>query len=167
MSMNEEFNPVIEWINSDEKLRSIIERISNSGLSEKEQADIAFDEITDAYDLPKYPDSFTEEDYKRYEEEGIDTPRSVYEEVGIIHYLEPKDDPRGIVLFAIYNIKNRLCMNINEAATRYFKSKKKIPSEYMIYFLNDKSSTMMHFLEKGKTWVETGAKYASKILKKV
>jgi len=164
--MSEEFNPAIDWMNNDEKLRSIIERLSNSGLNEKEQADIAFDEISDAYGLPKYPDSFTEEDYRRYEEEGIDNPRSVFEEVGIIHYLEPEDDPRGIVLFAIYNIKNRFSIDINEAAKKHFKNKKRIPPEYMIYFLGDKSSTMMYFLENGKSWVETGAKYASKILRK-
>ena len=163
--MNGESNAIVEWINSDEKLKNIIERISNSGLTEKEQADIAFDEITDAYGLPKYPDSFTEEDYKRYEEEGIDNPRSVFEEVGIIHYLEPEDDPRGIVLFAIYNIKNKVCIDINEASRRHFRSKKKIPSSYMIYFIGDKSSTMLHYLEDGKSWVETGAKYAAKILK--
>jgi len=164
--MNEEFNPVIDWINKDEKLRTIIERLSNSGLTEKEQADIAFDEISDAYDLPKYPDSFTEDDYKRYEEAGINDPRSVYEEVGIIHYLEPNDDPRGIVLFAIYNIKNGFKIDITEAARRHFKSKKKIPSEYMIYFLGDKSATIMHFLNNEKSWFDTGAKYASKILNK-
>jgi hypothetical protein len=162
--MSEEFNPVIDWINTDEKLRAIIERLSNSGLTEKEQADVAFDEISDAYNLLKYPDSFTENDYKRYEELGINDPRSVYEEVGIIHYLEPNDDPRGIVLFAIHNIKNNLKMDINEAALKHFKSKKKIPSEYMIYFLGDKSSTMMYFLENDKSWSETGAKYASKII---
>jgi len=106
--MSEENNPIVDWINTDEKLRAIIERLNDSGLSEKEQADIAFDEISDIYGLHKYPESFTEEDYKRFEEQGIDDPRSVYEEVGIIHYLEPNDDPRGIVLFAIYNIKNGL-----------------------------------------------------------
>jgi len=162
--MSEENNPIVDWINTDEKLRAIIERLNDSGLSEKEQADIAFDEISDVYGLHKYPESFTEEDYKRFEEQGIDDPRSVYEEVGIIHYLEPNDDPRGIVLFAIYNIKNGFKMDIKEAAKKHFKGKKKIPAEYMIYYLGDKSSTMMYFLEKGKRWVDTGAKYASKII---
>lgn len=164
-TMSKESNPVLDWINNDQKLKAIIKRLSNSGLSEPEQADIAFDEITDAYDLPKYPDSFSQDDYEKYDTEGIDNPRSVFEEVGIIHYLEPNDDPRGIVLFAIYNIKNRTYMPMDEPASRHFKTKEKIPPEYIIYYLGDRSETMLYFLEKNESWSEKGAKYASKIIK--
>src|SRR5688572_18132391 len=100
-------NPLDDWYNNDEKLRSIIDSLGVSNKSPEEQAKEAFYKISKLYKLHEFPDDITEEDYKNYEDEGINNPRSVFEEVGIIRYLEPQDDPRGVVLFALYNIKNR------------------------------------------------------------
>ncbi|MFZ1527491.1 MAG: hypothetical protein WAT19_01995 [Ferruginibacter sp.] len=99
-------NPIDNWYSSDKRLKNIIDILSLSDKSPFEQATEAFYQISELYNLHKYPDDITEDDYKKYEDEGLDNPRTVFEEVGIIRYLEPEDDPRGIVLFALYNIKN-------------------------------------------------------------
>src|SRR6187431_1268048 len=88
-------NPIDEWYGSDEKLKEIIDSLSFSNKSPEEQAREAFYQIANLYELHKFPDDITEDDYKTYEEEGIDDPRTVFEEIGIIRYLEPDDDPRG------------------------------------------------------------------------
>ena len=80
-------NPIDEWYFSDEKLKSTIDTLSSSGKSPFDQAKEAFYKISKLYGLPKYPEDISEDDYKKYEEEGIDNPRTVFEEVGIIRYL--------------------------------------------------------------------------------
>lgn len=157
-------NPIDEWYFSDEKLKSTIDTLSSSGKSPFDQAKEAFYKISKLYGLPKYPEDISEDDYKKYEEEGIDNPRTVFEEVGIIRYLEPNDDPRGVVLFALYNIKNRTYMDINFCAERHFGSKKKIPDSYMVYYTGQDADSKIHFLKAGESWAKEGVKYASKVL---
>jgi len=158
-------NPIDEWYGSDEKLKEIIDSLSFSNKSPEEQAREAFYQIANLYELHKFPDDITEDDYKTYEEEGIDDPRTVFEEIGIIRYLEPDDDPRGVVLFALYNIKNRTYMNIDFCAERHFGNEKQIPSSYMIYYTGTDVDSKLNFLEDGETWTKPGVKYAFKILK--
>ena len=157
-------NPIDNWYLSDEKLKSIIDTLSLSGKSPFEQAKEAFYQISEFYNLHKYPDDITEDDYKRYVEEGLDNPRTVFEEVGIIRYLEPEDDPRGVVLFALYNIKNRTYMDIGSCAEKHFGSKKKIPDSYMVYYTGQDADCKLNFLSAGDTWNKEGVKYASKVL---
>jgi hypothetical protein len=157
-------NPIDEWYSSDERLKNIIDTLSLSGKSPSEQAKEAFYQISELYGLHKYPDDISEDDYKKYEEEGIDDPRTVFEEVGIIRYLEPNDDPRGVVLFALYNIKNRMYMDISFCAERRFGGKKKIPDSYMVYYTGQDADSNLHFLNTGESWTKEGVKYASKVL---
>ena len=157
-------NPIDEWYLSDNRLKNIIDTLSISGKSPFEQAKEAFYQISELYGLHKHPDEISEDDYKKYEEEGINNPRTVFEEVGIIRYLEPEDDPRGVVLFALYNIKNRVYMNIDICAERHFGSKQKIPKSYMIYYTGQDADSKLNFLTAGETWTKEGVKYASKVL---
>ena len=157
-------NPVDNWYNSDTKLKAIIDSISQQDKTALEQAADAFELVSNAYDLPKFPDSFTQELYDKYEAEGVDFPRSVFEEVGILRFLEPNDDPRGIVLCALYNTLHRTYTDRSICALRHFGSKQKIPKEYMIYYTGDNAESKLNFLATGESWAKPGIKYALKIL---
>ena len=63
-------NPIDQWYSSDENLKNIIDTLSFSGKSFFEQAKEAFYQISELYGLHKYPDEISEDDYKKYEEEG-------------------------------------------------------------------------------------------------
>ena len=158
-------NPIDKWYTIDEKLKTIIDKISISGKSSEEQAKEAFYQVSLIYSLPKFPDDITEDDHEKYEEEGIDNPRTVFEEVGIIRYLEPDNDPRGVVLFALHNIKNRTYMDIDLCAERHFGHSKKIPKNYIVYYTGTDIDSKLNFLNDKESWAKPGVKYASKILK--
>ena len=156
-------NPIEIWLLSDARLKQHIERISSSGMSEFDQAKTAFYELSDFYGLKKFPEDITEEEYENYlEAEGSD-PRSVFEEVGIVRYLEPSEDPRGIVMVAIYNILNRDPLDIDNCAEMHFG--KAIPKSYVIYFTGQDADATLNFLKEGEPWHKEGIKYASKIIR--
>jgi hypothetical protein len=158
-------NPLSDWIESDPKLREIIERLTVSGKTIEEQAKSGFYEISEAYNVPKYPDDITDKDYEEYEKKGIEYPTSVFEEVGRIRYCHPNEDIRGIVLWAIYNSKTGYSFDINECARRHFGSEEKIPEEYLVYYTGKDIDSLLHFLPDGESWVKPGVKYASKIFR--
>ena len=156
-------NPIENWLLSDARLKEHLERISNSGLSELDQAKTAFYELSDFYGLKKFPEDITEEEYENYlEAEGSD-PRSVFEEVGIVRYLDSSEDPRGIVMVAIYNILNRDPLDIDNCAEMHFG--KAIPKSYVIYFTGQDADATLNFLKDGESWHKEGIKYASKIVR--
>jgi len=45
---------------------------------------------------------------------GIIDPRSVYEETVLLKFLEPNDDPRGVVLLAIYHVKYAIGVSLHD-----------------------------------------------------
>jgi hypothetical protein len=156
-------NPIEIWLLSDARLKQHIERISSSGMSEFDQAKTAFYELSDFYGLKKFPEDITEEEYENYlEAEGSD-PRSVFEEVGIVRYLDSSEDPRGIVMVAIYNILNRDPLDIDNCAEMHFG--KAIPKSYVIYFTGQDADSTLNFRKDGESWHKEGIKYASKIVR--
>jgi hypothetical protein len=88
----------------------------------------------------------------------------VFEEIGIIRYLEQNEDPRGFLLLAVYNIKNGICINLDECAIKHFGSEENIPKEYMIYYLGEDIDSKFHFAGN-ESWVDLGAKCACKIIR--
>ncbi len=156
--------PVAEWLNSDDKLVSIISNINSGEKSFIEQATEAFNKISEVYKLPKFPDDITKNLLNEYQERGVENPRSVYEEIGIIRFLQPNDDPRGIVLAALYNVKNTQYIDIDICAAEFFGSFENIPDEYVIYYEGEGAECKLCFLKKGERWAKPGIKYASKII---
>ena len=121
-----------KWITTDEDLNNILEDIESTNLPVAEQAEMAFHRLCEIYKLPKLPEnleSFTE----YYENKNIDIldVKSVYEELAFIKYLEPEDDPRGLVMFAIYNVKNNESI-VSEVENKFFGNK--TPKEYWLGF---------------------------------
>jgi len=158
-------NPLIDWYNSDSTVKQIIDRVDSTGKSFDEQAEIAFHEFCEVFKLAKFPDDISEELYTEFYEKGLDEPRSVYEEIGILRFLAPGDDPRSIVFRAIYDIKNYEYIDIDECAIIHFGKKKSIPKEYMVYYSGENSKAILNFLKEGESWTKDGVKYASKVIR--
>jgi hypothetical protein len=78
--------------------------------------------------------------------------------------LELDDDPHGVVLCALYNIKNKTYIDINICAERHFGGKRNIPHSYMIYYTGQDADGKLNFLNEGEQWSKDGVKYASKIV---
>lgn len=150
-------NIIQQWIAEDKKLNDALIEIQNLGLSENEQAEVAFHQISDMYQLPKMPNDIIDEDEDIVEiytgeEEDYD-PSSVYQELGLIKYLNPDEDPRGNVLMAIYIVKNKLHVDIDDVYLKKYGSKKKTSG---IGFKGENTDVEIVFVDKGKSWFEMG-----------
>ncbi len=156
-------NPILKWLQSDQTLCNIINQIDAGGNSFEEQALASFHQLAEHYDLPKYPGTFTDKHYSFFEQLGINEPRSVFEEATILKYLDPDDDPRGLVMVALYGVKNGLFTDINECAKKHF-GPNKIPKEYTVCLVGDGYAGQLHFLQAGESWFELGARSAIKVI---
>lgn len=156
-------NPILQWIESDETLQDMIARIDATGKSIEEQAADAFHQLSEHYNLPKYPENITQEHYDLFESMGIDESRSVFEELALFKYLNPDDDPRGMVMAALYSVKNGFFTEISECAHKFFGSKKAIPKEYALCFIGNDISGHIRFLQPEESWVDLGARSMMKV----
>lgn len=155
-------NPIINWFQSDDELCNIVNRIAAAGKSLEEQALEAFHQLSAHFNLPKYPEDISEQDYERFDEMGVDDPRSVFQEATIFNYLEPEEDPRGIVMVALYNVKNGIFSDVNKCAEKHFGS---VPKEYMFCYVGDGFAGKLHFLKTGESWFNIpGVKSATKVI---
>jgi hypothetical protein len=59
-------NLILDWFQNDEQLCRIINQISATNKSLEDQALDAFHQLSELYDLPKYPADFTDEHYERF-----------------------------------------------------------------------------------------------------
>jgi len=134
-------------------------------MTEQEQAVAAFHEVAETFDLPKFPEDFTDEHHERFSSMNIEDPRSVFEESAIIRYQLPDDDPRGIVILALYNVHHGIFIPLDECAEIHFGGRRKIPKEYMVCFIGDSVPGQLHFLSDGESWYDLGAKSAVKIVR--
>jgi len=129
--------------------------------SPEEQAGFAFDRLCEIYDLPKMPEDL--ERYESYyEKNGIDDPRSVFEEHTLLKFLEPNDDPRGLVLSSIYHVKNNFGVDYINVAEKEYGNE--IPENCQIGIKGDGLNGQVIFPEKeGKSWFDLGCILNKKI----
>lgn len=158
-------NIIQDWIDSDPALLKIITQISATEKSFEEQALEAFHRLSTLYDLPKYPGELSDAQKEYFSRLGIDDPRSVFEEATIITFLSPDEDPRGIVMQALYNIKHGTFIDMNECALVQFGSAEKIPDRYVASFTGDGFAGTLHFPGAGESWAENGARCAIMLTK--
>jgi hypothetical protein len=154
-----------KWVASEPGIMPLIESITLTNQPLMEQAREAFYKMGDLLQVPKFPEDITEDMAAQFEANGINDPRSLFEETGIIRYLQPEDDPRGIVLAALYNVKRQQCANINECGLKHFGSIKKIPDQYMVYYTGQDADALLHFTKEGESWLQEGVKYGAKIIR--
>ncbi|WP_310556022.1 hypothetical protein [Flavobacterium sp.] len=109
-------DPIQEWVNSDKELSKILVEIQEMSISIEEQAEVAFHRISEMYKLPKLPDDISDDQVGKDEEE----PTSVYEQLGLLKYLNPNDDIRGLVLLAIYSVKEGFGADVSSIVSEMF-----------------------------------------------
>lgn len=94
----EDENLVQKWIDSDKRLSDTLVEIENEEVSEIKQAEIAFNKIPKMYGLPSFPEDNEDEKFHS----------SVYEQLGLLNFLEPESQIKGKVLSSIFFIKRKL-----------------------------------------------------------
>lgn len=158
-------NPVLEWLQKNNTLCEIINDIEAQSLTLEEKANLALVQISEKYQLPLEAGDVSEKSYEEHDALGID-PSSVHEQLAIAKYLWPEDDYRGLVLMALYIVRHKEYLHIDEAALKHFGQKDKIPNSYMVYFFGDVFDAELKFsLPDGCTnWTKSGAKYMQKVL---
>ncbi len=115
-----------QWIKKDQKLNDLLIEIQSTDNTPFEQAKLAFDKLCALYNLPKMPEDLAQ--FKAYyERKGIDAPRSVYEEAALLKFLEPHDDPRGVILLAVFHIKNDIGVDLKDVFIQAFGKLPAIP----------------------------------------
>ncbi len=151
-------NPIQEWINSDSKLFNLIVKIQDQNESPEIQAELAFKEISDLYNIPKMPEDVIQK------KDSIS--RSLFEEHALIKFLAPKnEDPRGLVLSAVYNIINRKTIDYIEIANKEYKGNLPELSQIGIRG-NNFNSEVVFFEKETNDWTELGCKTIVTINKK-
>jgi len=149
-----------EWISEDQELNNLLVEIQEMDCDTLKQAEFALKKLSDVYDLPLMPEDL--ESYQTYfESRNIADPRSVYEEAALIKFLEPDDDPRGIALFAVYNVKHGMGVNLNDV---FKKNAKKVPKSGRIGIKGEGLNTSIIFLNETDNWFDLGCKVMIKLL---
>ncbi|NKI31044.1 hypothetical protein [Croceivirga thetidis] len=155
-------NPIQNWIDSNKEVKDILKEIENSKISPSDQAELAMDKLCSLLDLPKMPeDTSRYEDF--YEKNGIEESRSVFQENALLKYFHPEEDPRSLIITAIYNLKNLIGVDLDEVIVREFGEKFK--DDYLIGFKGNGIDGEIVFPQKeGKSWFDLGCITVTKII---
>jgi|GEM_PF-733750 len=161
MEKHKEIDPLQEWIDTDEKLSAMLVEIQEMPISVEEQAEVAFHRISKAYNIPKTPQDidFENED----DEEGIE-PTSVYQHLGLIRYLEPDDDPRGLVLSAIFFAKENLEIDYDLVFAKAQNEGIRREEITGIGFLGENYDVKIVFVKNTESWFDLGCSFFIKIV---
>ena len=146
-------NPIQEWINEDDKLYNLIIEVQSSDKNPTTQAEIAFNMLCELYDIPKTPEDVVTTEQNSVQ--GYDK-RSLFEEHALLKFLAPeKEDPRGIVLSAAYNLLNNKLVNYYEVAKKEYNSE--IPETCQIGVSgNEYNSKVIFFQKETRNWEDLG-----------
>jgi hypothetical protein len=156
-------NVVQNWIGSDRELYRLLEGIENSDLSKIEQAELAMDKLCSMFDLPKMPDdTLRYEEY--YKENDVEEKRSVFEENALLKYIYPNEDPRQILVTAVYSVKNFVGVDLDEILLAEFGDD--FSDDYVVGYRGNGVHGEIVFPQKeGKSWVDLGCFMAIKIVR--
>ena len=148
---------ITEWINSDIELHNCIIGIENSYQSYDEQAEAAFYKISELFNVPKNPEDIIDDDGNvDYVEQT-----SVYEQLGLLKYLNAEDGIRGIVLTAIYFVKNGYVVDFEFVINKFnTTSTEKVIG---IGFKGENTKVEIVFIKQGESWFDMGCKLFNRI----
>ena len=154
-------NVIEKWVNEEEELKSLLVEIQSMELSVDRQSEVAFNRLCEMYDLPKMPeDTFRYAQY--YEANDIEVRRSVFEEYTLLKFLTPENDPRGLVLTAVYHVKMGGGVDYAEIAAKEFG--KNYPPNLQIGIRGKGLKGEVVFpLKEGKSWFDLGCIVNSKL----
>lgn len=154
-----EINPVQNWIDTDKKLREIIEEIESTEKSFSEQAELAFERLSIEYNIPRMPTDLDDEDLSDEDEwDGVSDQRSLFQEHALIKYLaDGKEDPRGMVLSAAFHLLNDYRVDLFTVAEKKFG--KNIPEKCKIGIKGEGYNGEVVFPQmESKSWFDLGCK---------
>jgi hypothetical protein len=121
--------------------------------SYEDQAEIAFHMVSDMYKISKFPQENDDEvDYLE--------STSVYEQLGFLKFLEPNVDLRGLVLCAIYFVKNGYITDIDAVFSKKYGTK--IPDCSGFGFKGNNTNVEIIFVKKEESWFDLGCKMFTK-----
>ncbi|WP_152969618.1 hypothetical protein [Pedobacter sp. Hv1] len=127
--------------------------IQNADVPIVEQAEMAFQQLADFYNLPKLPEDIIYDDTN--EDNSIEKV-SVYEALGLIKYLNAGEDPRGLVLFAVYCAKYGHNIDLQEVFKKKYGNE--IPTNIGVGFRGENSNVEIIFIDQNQSWFDLGCK---------
>lgn len=142
-----------EWINGNKEIADALVQIQEMDASINEQAEMAFHRISEMCNVPKLPEDVSYLD--DIEEVGL-SPVSVYEQLGLIKFLDPDVDPRGQVLSAIFYAKEGYRIDLDEVYKKKFGDN--TPTEVGIGFVNENTAVEIIFIGPDQSWFDLGCK---------
>ncbi|MCD0471965.1 hypothetical protein [Flavobacterium sp. JAS] len=148
---------ITDWINEDKGLQKIIQEIESKTESFEEQAELAFHLVSAYFDVPKLE---SEDQLDGDYDEFMNT--CVYEQLGLLKYLEPNEDIRGQVLTAIYFLKYDYRTDIQFVFEKYYANHKDEITG--IGFKGENSKVEIVFVKKGESWFDLGCTYFTRYL---
>ncbi len=153
---------ISEWINSDIELHKCINDIENTYQSHDEQAEAAFHKISELFNIPKNPeDIIVHEEFDNQFEDYVEQT-SVYEQLGLLKYLNTEDGIRGNVLTAIYFVKNGYVVDFDLVMNKYNLAT--TAKATGIGFKGENTKVEIVFVKKGESWFEIGCKMFKKFI---
>jgi hypothetical protein len=147
---------VHKWLEIDKKLSNKLVEIQNSTNDKLKQAEMAFWEISEMYNLPKLPGD--NEEAKAY--------CTVYEQLAFLNFLEPDVDLRGHVLSAIFYVKNDFIIDINDVFQKQFGNSDSLKILTGIGYREFSVDVKPIFVMKDENWLDKGCKYFTKPIDK-
>lgn len=149
---NQGFNPIELWIKTDEKLSAILTKIEKQAVSLEKQAEMAFHQVAENYNLPKMPQDI---DYDVHDDEM----QSVYEILGLVNYTFPEEDPRGNVMFALCSVHDNIPFDMNELTKKAKQNGINFAEISGIGYLGDNYNVKIIFVKKNESWFDLGCKF--------
>jgi hypothetical protein len=153
---------ISEWINSDTELYNCIIDIENTFKSHDEMAEAAFHKISELFKVPKNPEVIIKEEENEDEFEDYIEQTSVYEQLGLLKYLNSADGIRENVLTAIYFVKNRYVVDFDLVMNKYnlTATEKAIG----LGFKGENTKVEIVFVKQGESWFDLGCKLFTRLI---
>lgn len=159
-----EQNPVENWINTDKKLNDLIIEIESTNKTLTEKAEIAFERLSELYEIPRMPSDIVENEFDDEEDfDGVTDQRSLFEEHALLKYLaDENEDPRGTALSAAFHLLNDYRVDLFQVAEKEFG--KNIPENCKIGIKREGYNGEVVFPQKESiSWFDLGCKIMKQI----
>lgn len=153
-------NLLLDWINSDSKLESLLKQIDSQTESEYEKASIAFDKLSELYEFPKYPSDVASREMEQVGDFHFYSPTSMYEVLGKLKFTKNQtEELKSTVLLAAYLIKNKLEPDISDELDTYIGNSELLGFGYK----HDGIDVEMIPIKRGESWFDKGCVYFTKV----
>jgi len=157
-------NPIENWISTDKGLNELIIEIELTDKTLAEKAEMAFEKLSELYEIPRMPTDILEDEFDDDEDfDRVTDQRSLFEEHALIKYLaDENEDPRGMVLSAAFHLLNNYQVDLFLVAEKEFG--KNIPKKCKIGIKGEGYNGEVVFPQKESiSWFDLGCKIMKQI----